>query len=90
MEFMPKNVSHLIPRKPKREALNSIPNTPLSVKLVMYQIFRALSYIHAGGICHRDIKPNNLLFDPDTGVLKVCDFGRCVMTLMALICRILN
>lgn len=74
MEFLPKNVSHLIPHKQKREN-NSIPLTPFTVKIVMYQIFRALSYIHNNGICHRDIKPNNLLFNPETGVLKICDFG---------------
>ncbi len=78
MEFMPSNVSHLIPRKPKQRDPNSIPNTPLAVKVVMYQIFRALSYIHLNGICHRDIKPNNLLFNHADGVLKVCDFGRLV------------
>jgi glycogen synthase kinase 3 beta len=47
--------------------------TPL--QLYMYQMFRSLAYIHAIGICHRDIKPQNLLLDPNTGVLKLCDFG---------------
>lgn len=42
----------------------------------MYQLFRSLAYIHANGVCHRDIKPQNLLLNPDTGVLKLCDFGR--------------
>lgn len=49
---------------------------PISfIKLYMYQLFRSLAYIHSLGICHRDIKPQNLLLDPDTGVLKLCDFG---------------
>ncbi|KAI9207377.1 kinase-like domain-containing protein [Polychytrium aggregatum] len=47
----------------------------LCIKLYMYQMFRSLAYIHALGICHRDIKPQNLLLDPTSGVLKLCDFG---------------
>lgn len=47
----------------------------LEVKLLTYQLFRSLAYIHALGICHRDIKPQNLLLDPRTGILKLCDFG---------------
>ena len=45
------------------------------MKLYAYQAFRGLAYIHALGICHRDIKPQNLLVDPDTHELKICDFG---------------
>ncbi|KAA0203593.1 hypothetical protein HAZT_HAZT001779 [Hyalella azteca] len=45
------------------------------ITLYMYQLFRSLAYIHALGVCHRDIKPQNLLLDPETGVLKLCDFG---------------
>ncbi|KAJ2643563.1 glycogen synthase kinase 3, partial [Coemansia sp. RSA 1285] len=47
----------------------------LYVKLFMYQLFRSLNYIHSLGICHRDIKPQNLLVNSSTGVLKLCDFG---------------
>ncbi|CAG8535665.1 3899_t:CDS:2 [Diversispora eburnea] len=47
----------------------------LFIKLYMYQLFRSLAYIHSLGICHRDIKPQNLLLNPSTGVLKLCDFG---------------
>lgn len=47
----------------------------LSIKLYMYQLARALGHIHGMGICHRDIKPQNLLVDPQRQVLKLCDFG---------------
>lgn len=47
----------------------------LEVKLYIYQLFRSLAYIHSQGICHRDIKPQNLLLDPMSGILKLCDFG---------------
>lgn len=44
------------------------------VKLYSYQMFRGLSYIHSKAICHRDVKPQNLLVTNDH-VLKICDFG---------------
>ncbi|KAK7392199.1 hypothetical protein VNO78_20629 [Psophocarpus tetragonolobus] len=39
-------------------------------------ICRALAYIHnCIGVSHRDIKPQNLLVNPHTHQLKICDFG---------------
>ncbi|XP_064985661.1 shaggy-related protein kinase eta-like isoform X1 [Musa acuminata AAA Group] len=46
------------------------------VKLYMYQIFRGLAYIHnVLRVCHRDVKPQNVLVDPLTHQVKLCDFG---------------
>ncbi|KAL3920875.1 MAG: hypothetical protein SGILL_003040 [Bacillariaceae sp.] len=45
------------------------------VKLYLYQLSRALAHIHSLGICHRDIKPQNLLVNPKNQQLKLCDFG---------------
>ncbi|CAJ1938669.1 unnamed protein product [Sphenostylis stenocarpa] len=46
------------------------------VKLYMHQIFRGLAYIHTvPRVCHRDLKPQNILVDPLTHQVKICDFG---------------
>jgi glycogen synthase kinase 3 beta len=47
----------------------------LLIKLYVYQLIRALAFIHSFGFAHRDIKPQNLLVDPTSQVLKLCDFG---------------
>ncbi|CAN6484898.1 unnamed protein product [Victoria cruziana] len=50
------------------------------VQLYTYQILRSLAYIHGVlGVCHRDIKPQNLLVNPHTHQLKLCDFGSAKM-----------
>jgi serine/threonine-protein kinase len=35
----------------------------------------ALDYAHAQQVVHRDIKPSNIMYDPDTGSVKITDFG---------------
>ena len=45
----------------------------LEVKTLAYQLFRGLMYVHSLGICHRDIKPHNLLLSGRR--LAICDFG---------------
>ena len=45
------------------------------IKVYAYQMMRSLAYIHSIGICHRDIKPQNILVDPESHVVKLCDFG---------------
>jgi tRNA A-37 threonylcarbamoyl transferase component Bud32 len=40
----------------------------------IYQVLRALKYIHSANVLHRDLKPSNLLVNSNCD-LKVCDFG---------------
>ncbi|XP_037071899.1 glycogen synthase kinase-3 beta-like isoform X2 [Pollicipes pollicipes] len=71
LEYLPETVY-----KVSRHYNRSRQTIPISfIKLYMYQLFRSLAYIHSLGICHRDIKPQNLLLDPESGVLKLIDFG---------------
>ncbi|KAJ3051233.1 regulator of ime2 [Rhizophlyctis rosea] len=71
LEFVPETIY----RASRHYAKIKQPMPMISIKLYMYQLFRSLAYIHSLGICHRDIKPQNLLLDPATGILKLCDFG---------------
>ncbi|CAG0912296.1 unnamed protein product [Notodromas monacha] len=71
LEYIPETVYRVARHHSKNKQTIAIS----FIKLYMYQLFRSLAYIHSLGICHRDIKPQNLLLDPDTGVLKLCDFG---------------
>lgn len=41
---------------------------------VLYQIASGISDIHAQGLIHRDIKPNNMKFD-QSNIIKIFDFG---------------
>ncbi|KAJ1498961.1 hypothetical protein HMI54_012226, partial [Coelomomyces lativittatus] len=40
----------------------------------IYQIFRALKFLHSANIIHRDLKPSNILVNANCD-LKICDFG---------------
>ena len=71
LEYIPETVYSI--GKQYSKMRESVPL--LSVKIYIFQLSRALAHIHGLGICHRDIKPQNLLVDPTRHVLKLCDFG---------------
>lgn len=71
MDFIPDTAYRVMKQYLKMKQM--VPN--LLVKLYSYQLLRSIAYIHAKGICHRDIKPQNILVDTGSHILKLCDFG---------------
>lgn len=54
-------------------------NKKISISIIKFmykQALEGLSYLHKLNICHRDIKPCNILVDYKFN-LKICDFGSC-------------
>ena len=71
MDYIPDTAYRVMKQYLKMKQM--VPN--LLVKLYSYQLLRSIAYIHAKGICHRDIKPQNILVDTGSHILKLCDFG---------------
>ena len=70
MDYIPDTAYRVMKQYLKMKQM--VPN--LLVKLYSYQLLRSIAYIHAKGICHRDIKPQNI-FMTSNNLLKLGDFG---------------
>lgn len=71
MDFYDENLYNFNRQKVRKgEFIN-----PLLVKVYAYQMFKAINYLAALSIAHRDIKPHNILINPSNNKLVICDFG---------------
>ncbi|KAJ1294583.1 hypothetical protein BS78_01G156200 [Paspalum vaginatum] len=77
MEFVGPSLSDVLRR---HRAARAPPMPEASVRAAMRQLLTGAGMLHASGIVHRDIKPQNILVDEARGVLKFCDFGIAMYT----------
>lgn len=66
----------LLEKYAKRKA----PLPPDEVAHIIDQIGAAVKAAHDAGIIHRDLKPDNAMYDPQSGVVKLLDFGIAAAT----------
>lgn len=71
MEYIPETIYQTVRNHSRAKQQIAM----MYIRVYVYQMCRALAYVHSLGICHRDIKPQNLLLDPRSHVVKLCDFG---------------
>lgn len=51
-----------------------------AVATMTHQAALGLAHLHALGACHRDVKPENVLYsDASRSAVKLCDFGFAIM-----------
>jgi len=51
------------------------PIAPVEVRRILREVADALAYAHNRNVIHRDIKPDNIIIDAETGRAMVTDFG---------------
>ena len=71
MEYLPESLHDLIERKDGQYSLLSYSD----INWYSFQLFRTCGYLSTLKLCHRDIKPQNILVNHQKKIIKLCDFG---------------
>ncbi len=69
-------IMQLVPgRTLKQVLIDEGPLDPARAERILHDIAEALSYAHAAGVIHRDVKPENIFLDVITDHALLSDFG---------------
>lgn len=71
MEYLPASLHDVI----QKHAMQGMHIPEMDIKYYMFQLSRACAYLSRRKICHRDIKPQNIIVNPKTKQIRLCDFG---------------
>lgn len=73
-----KGISVLMERVPGRSVIEILVEekrfTENETATISLQVAEALSFLHSRGWVHRDVKPDNLIYNRNTGTVKLIDF----------------
>ena len=76
-----KSIKDLVEERTSEDGSYTNPEGPL-VRTIMGQLFEATEYLHKRYICHRDLKPDNLIIGKDDKldqiIIKLIDFNVAV------------
>jgi len=59
------------------EQYDFTPVPEITVQEIALQLVTTMQLVHSRGVAHKDIKLENIILDPDTGLVSVLDFGLC-------------
>ncbi len=69
-------VMQLVPGHTLKQAIvEQGPMSPEDAERILRDVASALAYAHEHGVVHRDVKPENIFLDADTGRAMLSDFG---------------
>ena len=68
----------LCPGMPLFHHVKKLPEQRMSednCRVIFRQLMLGVGYMHSRGKAHRDLKLDNILYDPETQRIKIIDFG---------------
>lgn len=75
-DYMQMSIGKFIRNKKEKNKEIKSRIEPLTIKYILYQITEGLKDLHAKNIAHRDLKPDNILLNPECDYkVAICDLG---------------